>query len=268
MMVESFDLERLRQELKNTRFAEGLHHFPVVSSTNLLAIEAAQAGATDGSVYLADEQTAGRGRGGHGWHSAAGDGLYLSALVRPRMAVSDALWLSLATGLAVQAAIGEATRLCVDIRWPNDVLLGGRKCCGVLVESAADGAAMLRYAIIGIGVNVNQQQFPADVNGLATSLRMETGTVWSRQSLTVALLRSLDGEIALLQAEIAGLHNGNGLLERFSAASTWVCGRHVNVAEGGGYTGVTAGLNKQGYLLVRDDVGTLRTVLSGGVRAR
>jgi len=268
MTAEPFDLGRLRQELKGTRFAEGLRHFPVVDSTNVVALEAAQVGAADGSVYFADEQTAGRGRGGHGWHSAAGDGLYMSAMVRPQMALSEALWLSLATGMAVQAAIAEVTGLCADIRWPNDVVVGERKCCGVLVESAADGAGMLRHAVIGIGVNVNQQRFPADVDGLATSLRMETGTVWPRQSVLAALLRALDREIGLLEMEIAGVGAGEGMLERFRAASSWVCGKPVSVAEGGGYTGVTAGLDKRGYLLVRDGEGALRTVLSGGVRAR
>ncbi len=268
MTAEPFDLGRLRQELKGTQFAENLKHFPVVDSTNMMALEAAQTGAADGSVCFADEQTAGRGRNGHGWHSAVGDGLYVSVIVRPRMALSEALWLSLATGMAVQAAIVEVTGLRAEIRWPNDVLVGERKCCGVLVESAADGAGMLRHAVIGIGVNVNQQRFPADVEGLATSLRMETGRVWPRQSLLAALLRALDREIGLLESEIAGASAGAGVLERFAVTSGWVYGKPVSVAEGGGYTGVTAGLDKRGYLLVRDGDGRLRTVLSGSVRAR
>jgi BirA family transcriptional regulator, biotin operon repressor / biotin---[acetyl-CoA-carboxylase] ligase len=268
MTVEPFDLGRLRQELKGTQFAEGLKHFPVVDSTNIVALEAAQKSAADGSVYFADEQTAGRGRNGHRWHSAVGDGLYVSVIVRPRMALSEALWLSLATGMAVQVAILEVTGLRAEIRWPNDVLVGKRKCCGVLVESTANGAGMLRHAVIGIGVNVNQQRFPADVEGLATSLRMETDTVWPRQSVLAALLRALDREIGLLESEIAETRTGPGVLERFAVASGWVCGKPVSVAEGGGYTGVTAGLDKRGYLLVRDGDGELRTVLSGSVRAR
>ncbi len=268
MTIEPFDLERLRQELKGTRFAESLHHFAVVDSTNIVALEATQAGAANGSVYFADEQTAGRGRGGHGWHSSVGDGLYVSAIVRPHMALKEALWLSLATGMAVQAAIAEVTGLHPQIRWPNDVLVGERKCCGILVETAADGAGMLRHAVIGIGVNVNQQQFPAEIESLATSLRIETGSPWSRQKMLTALLQALDYQIALLESELAGTSDSAGILERFSAMSGWVNGKSVSVAEGGGYTGVTAGLDKRGYLLVRDEEGALHTVLSGGVRTR
>src|SRR6202035_4072761 len=127
-----FDLSSVVSPLANTTFADKLQHFPSVGSTNVLAQEAAQAGAPHGSVWVADEQTAGRGRSNHAWHSVAGDGLYVSVLLRPRMALTDALWLSLATGLAAQAAIVAVTGLPPDIRWPNDLLIGSKKCGGIL----------------------------------------------------------------------------------------------------------------------------------------
>ena len=95
-------------------------------------------------VWVADEQTAGRGRAGHRWHSAAGEGLYVSVLVRPPLPMRAALKLSLSTGLAVRAAIRESTGLAADLRWPNDLLLGGRKCGGILVETAVDTPRRLR----------------------------------------------------------------------------------------------------------------------------
>jgi BirA family biotin operon repressor/biotin-[acetyl-CoA-carboxylase] ligase len=258
--------------LDGTIFAGQVQHLYSVGSTNVLALEAAQASAAHGCVWVADEQTAGRGRGGHEWHSTAGDGLYVSVLLRPQMALLDALWLSLATGLAVQSAIATLTGLVADIRWPNDLLLGSRKCGGVLVETSAvasqlDAPAMLRYAVIGVGVNVNHDNFPAELEDIATSLRRESGRAWAREELLVEFLRALEKEIGLLETELRGESTGRGLLERFAAASSWVRGKQVRVDESGGYTGVTDGLDARGFLRVAGDDGALHTVLSGGVRA-
>jgi BirA family biotin operon repressor/biotin-[acetyl-CoA-carboxylase] ligase len=269
---DSFDLSSVTTALVGTVFEGQLQHRHSVGSTNVLALEAAQTGAAHGSVWVADEQTAGRGRSGHAWHSAAGDGLYASVLLRPRMALTDALWLSLATGLAVQTAIANVTGLTPDIRWPNDILIRTRKCGGILVEtsataSQADAPAMLRYAVVGIGINVNHESFPAELEALATSLRRESGRRWAREQILIEFLRSLEKEIALLEAELRASTEA-GLLERFAAASSWVRGKHVSVDEAGGYTGVTDGLDARGFLRVAGDDGVLHTVLSGGVRAQ
>jgi BirA family biotin operon repressor/biotin-[acetyl-CoA-carboxylase] ligase len=265
-----FDLAVVNAEIVGTAFSGRVLHFPSVGSTNVLALEAAQGGSRAG-VWVADEQTAGRGRGGHGWHSTAGNGLYVSALVAPPLPMTMALWLSLATGLAAQAAITKVTGMEADIRWPNDLLLNGRKCGGILVETAVAAAqdvegAMLRYAVIGVGINVNHAAFPTEIETLATSLRMESGEEVSREALLSALLRALDEEIGLLVQEYRGQIAGAGLLERFAEASSWVLGKRVKVDECGGYTGVTDGLDGRGFLLVDGDDGVLHTVLSGGVR--
>jgi BirA family transcriptional regulator, biotin operon repressor / biotin---[acetyl-CoA-carboxylase] ligase len=274
-----FDLATVDKALANTRFAGKLHHFPTIGSTNLHAVEAAagEDGAPDGSVYIADEQTAGRGRGGHTWHSVPGDGLYLSVLIRPNSAnpipLADALWISLSTGLAVQRAIQQTAGLDADIRWPNDLILNTKKVGGILVESASTPAqantpAYLRFAVIGIGLNVNHEDFPPELAALATSLRREAGRSYARETLLANLLLALDDEIYALELELRG-HlpaSQSGLLDRFTAASTWVRGKRVRVDEAGGYTGATAGLDARGFLQVAGDDGRLHTVLSGGVR--
>jgi BirA family transcriptional regulator, biotin operon repressor / biotin---[acetyl-CoA-carboxylase] ligase len=269
---DSFDLSTVAAALANTEFADKLQHLPSVGSTNVLALEAAQAGAAHGSVWIADEQTAGRGRSDHKWHSAAGDGLYVSVLLRPRMALADALWLSLATGLAAQAAIATVVGLTPDIRWPNDLLIGSKKCGGILVETSTasqpNAPAMLRYAVVGVGININHQSFPAELEALATSLRRESGKPWARELILIELLRALGKEIALLEAELRGTSTEAALLDRFAAASSWVRGKHVSVDEAGGYTGLTDGLDARGFLRVAGDDGVLHTVLSGGVRAK
>jgi BirA family biotin operon repressor/biotin-[acetyl-CoA-carboxylase] ligase len=268
--LSAFDLQAVEAGIAGTEFAGRVRHFPSVGSTNALALEAAQGGA-QGGVWVADEQTAGRGRGGHGWHSVAGDGLYVSALVTPSLPMTTALTLSLATGLAAQAAIEEIAGLSADIRWPNDLLVNGRKCGGILVEtavaSAVDGQpAMLRYAVIGVGINLNHEAFPAEIESVATSLRKECGVAISREAILGALLRQLDEEIRFLIDESDGTVYGPGLLERFSEASSWVRGKRVRVDENGGYTGVTSGLDERGFLRVTGEDGVLHTVLSGGVR--
>ena len=258
-MADSFDLHTVVTALAGTAFAGHLQHLRTVGSTNVLALEAAQAGASNGSVWIADEQTAGRGRGGHTWHSTPGDGLYLSVLLRPQIALVDALWLSLATGLAAKTAIASVTGLQPDIRWPNDLLLHEKKCGGILVETSVEGPT-LRFAVIGIGINVNHAQLPGDLSTIATSLRIETGRTHPREPLLAALLRAIDLELTHLEGD------ASNLLERFTAASTWVRGKRVHIAEGGGYTGTTDGLDVHGFLQVVEDNGTRHTVLSGGVR--
>ena len=274
--LEVFNPAALRAALVGTRFPARLHHFPSAESTNTLLLEAAANGAPEGTLYLADAQTVGRGRGGHSWHSAPGDGLYVSVLAKPSLQLREALWISLATALAVQSAIKSTTGLSIDLRWPNDLLFAGKKLGGILVEAAVepDADATLRYAVIGIGININHESFPPELTSLATSLRLATGHEQSRNTLLIALLRALDFELTQLEAEqpeLPAQQSGilaqqSGILERFSAASTWVRGKRVRVPEQGGYCGITAGLNAHGYLLVDADDGTQRTVLSGGVR--
>ncbi len=257
----------LRAALAGTRFPARLHHFPTAESTNTLLLEAAANGAPEGTIYIADAQTVGRGRGGHTWHSSPGDGLYLSVLAKPVLPLREALWISLATGLAVQSAIRSVTGLDIDIRWPNDLLLPqpygpGKKLGGILVEAAVNPGedALLRYAVIGIGLNINHESFPSELESVATSLRIATSQPQSRNALLIAILGALDLELTQL------LTPQPDILARFTAASTWVRGKRVRVSEQGGYIGTTAGLNPAGYLLVDADDGTQRTVLSGGVR--
>lgn len=267
-MCDAWDWSALEAAIAGTRFAGRLHAFDVIDSTNTHAMREADAGAPDGSVYLADEQTFGRGRGDHEWSSPRGSGLYLSILLRPRLAPADALWLSLAAGLAVQEAVRGATSLHADLRWPNDLLLGGKKFCGILTELNAE-VTRVRHAVVGIGINVHQEAFSPELRTLATSLRMETGRSWSRQDLLVSLLQSLEGEVAALTHPGGTEQAAQSIRERLESGSSWIRGKRVRVEEredgSGGFSGVTDGLDARGFLRVRTPDGS-RTVLSGGVR--
>jgi BirA family biotin operon repressor/biotin-[acetyl-CoA-carboxylase] ligase len=186
------DSQAIQSALAGTIFAGKLHLKPVSESTNRDAMEGGRRGEPHGSVWLAEEQTAGRGRGDHRWHSAAGEGLYVSILLRPQFPSSRLLLLPLATGLAAADAIRVTTNLAIDLRWPNDLLIGPRKAGGILVESAPG------FAVVGIGINVHQRHFPENLDTPATSLDLEFQARVSRQPLLIALLRFLERESAAL----------------------------------------------------------------------
>jgi BirA family biotin operon repressor/biotin-[acetyl-CoA-carboxylase] ligase len=248
--------------VKGTIFAKHLHHYYKIGSTSTEAMQAASEGAPEGSVFLAEEQLAGRGRGAHRWHSARSTGIYCSVVLRPAMPPSEALIFSLAAGLAVRSAVAETfPGLHPDLKWPNDLLMKGRKFCGILTEMNSE-ATRVRHLVVGIGINVNQVKFPAELREIATSLKNETGTEWSRVELCAALLKSLDREYRDLLQD-AGARDK--ILRRFQEHSSSTRGRKVQVEENGGIEGVTEGLDARGFLQVRTAEG-LRTVLSGTVK--
>ncbi len=290
----TIDARGVNRALAHTGFGGAVQHFAEVASTNDLALEAAQAGARTG-VWVADAQTAGRGRGGHGWLSVPGDGLYVSVLLTPGFPAGSGssgglgmgLSLSLLAGLASWEAIREVSGITVDIRWPNDLVTqpegGGRsrKLGGVLVESAMappgdDAPGRLRYAVVGIGINVAHREFPPALSGVtssagelasvASSLFLEGWALPDRQSLLISLLSKLESHVRGNADGATEVQKGAGMLLRLAEASTWVRGKRVQVPEDGGYTGVTAGLDPSGFLLVDADDGSRRTVRSGGVR--
>jgi len=213
-----------------------IHRYPTLPSTMSVA-----ATLPLGDVVVADEQTAGQGRHGHTWHSEARAGLYCSIVLLPHPV------LTLALGLAVAEVIG----LGCDLRWPNDVMLDGKKVAGILVQ-LVDGKA-----IAGIGINVNQTAFPDGLE--ATSIRLHTGGESSATDLLNKLLSAIHTYTALDQESV---------LRLFTRASSYASGRRVVVHQPGGVVeGTTAGLNPDGFLVVRKDDGTDTLIVAGGVRA-
>jgi BirA family biotin operon repressor/biotin-[acetyl-CoA-carboxylase] ligase len=246
---------------------ERIHHFAVIDSTNSAAMQAAASGAEEGSVFIAEQQLSGRGRGGHSWHSEPSTGIYLSVILRPRLSPADVLWLSLVTGLAAYQAIESAVGIAPDLRWPNDIMIGDKKLGGILTELNADTRSV-KYAVVGIGINVNQPRFPAEISAVATSLRIETEREWPRVEIAAALLESLDREYRILQAEIAS-GAAESIIRRFEQCSSYAKDANVFVHEQAdpnvGYTGRTLGLDSRGFLRIETDSG-VKTLINGGVR--
>src|SRR5712664_4048951 len=183
--------DMLRQRLKGSLFGKRIYHFFKVDSTNRVALELGHAGEPEGTVILGEEQTAGRGRAGRGWHSERAAGIYVTLLLRPKLAPVQAPLLTMLAGLSAHTAIQAQTGLAVDLKWPNDLLIGGKKAGGILTEMHAE-PAQVRFVIVGIGLNVNQEKFASELGAIATSLRAETGRQQSRLELLVRLLMEFE----------------------------------------------------------------------------
>lgn len=247
-----FDLEFVR-----LHWPQPVFYFDTIDSTMLEAARLAEAGCPHGTVVVADEQTAGQGRQGRRWYSERGAGVYLSVVLHPVLAADSLPVLTLALGLAAAEAVAEATNLTCDLRWPNDVMLDGRKVGGILVQ-------FLDSALIaGIGINVNHAGFPPEIAAEATSLRIVSNRPHAREHLLVALLASVDRYGAMLAAE----GGREEVLTMFARRSSYARDKRVKVEQGATVVeGITAGLDPSGFLIIRKDDGTVDLVLAGGVR--
>jgi BirA family biotin operon repressor/biotin-[acetyl-CoA-carboxylase] ligase len=252
--------ELVRRRMRGTMFAKRVHHLFRVDSTNDLALQTGHQGEPHGALFIAEEQTAGRGRVGRVWHSEKTNGIYCTVLVRPPISPVQAPLLTLVAGLAARDAVVEQTGLYPDLRWPNDLLLSGKKFCGILTEMHAE-PDRVQFAVIGIGLNVNHARMPEELASIATSLRIETARTHSRLELLVKLLRNLERYYNQFLAEGAG-----PIVARFSEVSTYARGKRVRIsAATESYVGTTAGLEPNGMLRVERDDGRTVVVLSGDV---
>ncbi len=254
--------ELLRPNLRSPLFGRHIAHAFRIDSTQAAAQQAAQREEPEGSLFLAEEQTAGRGRQGHRWNSPAGAGLYLSLLLRPSGPPPLLLPLMLAAGLAVRQAIAEACPVQPDLRWPNDVLLEGKKCAGILLEMQAE-ATRIHWAVLGIGINVGAMDFPDELRPLATSLAEHCPRPPTRVGLCARLLE-------LLEARYRQAQEGQSAAIRaeFERASSYARDRRLVIGEEPEtWRGRSEGLDEAGFLRVRREAdGELITVVTGPVR--
>ena len=253
--------DMLKARLKGSLFGKHIHHYLKLDSTNRVAMELGYANEAEGAVVLAEEQTAGRGRMGRAWYSERGTGIYVTLLLRPEISPVQAPLLTMMAGLSARAAIQAQTGLGIDLKWPNDLMLGGKKLGGILTEMHAE-PSLVRFVIVGIGINANQEKFPAELSLVATSLRAQTGRAQSRMELLVRLLREFETDYNRFLREGAA-----SVTQRFEAVSIYARGKQVTVSSATEtYSGVTAGLSPEGLLLVEREGGNIVTVIAGDVR--
>lgn len=235
--------------------------FQETTSTNDVMEKLARDGVKEGAVAFAESQTKGRGRLGRKWMSPTGKGLWFSLLLRPDMHPQQTTQLTVATGIALRRAIEMHAGVRSDIKWPNDILLNGRKVAGILTELSAE-LDHIKYVIIGVGIDVNQGagEFPIELRSVATSLKIETGKAWSRAALAVEVLRQLDYDYGRL---VAGRFQG--IAEEWEQHCTTL-GQTVVIRIGDRrIRGRAESLSEDGALLLRSEHGHLETIMGGDV---
>jgi BirA family biotin operon repressor/biotin-[acetyl-CoA-carboxylase] ligase len=254
--------ELIKPQLQTVTFGKIIRYFLQVGSTNDVSHQLAQQGADEGTLVLAEDQSQGRGRLGRSWFSKRNAGIYASLILRPDLKPRDAPILNLVAAVAASEAIERSCGLKMDIKWPNDLLVNGKKCCGILAEMDADLNA-IHYVILGIGINVNQSCFPKMLQGQASSLFLEGGQKYSRVKVLVEFLKSFEALYMELQSK--GSHE---VITRWIQNSSYALGRKVSVDLGGRQIhGTTAGLGKEGTLRVQLENGQIEEVVSGEVVA-
>ncbi len=236
-----------------------IHHFSTLGSTNDYLKEMIDA--PEFTCVVADEQTAGRGRHARAWHSAPGDGLYLSVLLRLQASSSKIPLLSLMSGIAVAEVLIQLGVAGVDIKWPNDLLVNERKICGVLVEGVSAGSNAHRI-ILGIGVNLNHQSFPAELSQTATSYQIETGNPVGIGDFRDRLLDRIAHWYEQWKRD-----DGRAIVNRWQELSSYAKNKKVVVTlDDEQIAGVTAGLTETGALRVMTGAGELKNIFAGEVR--
>lgn len=254
----------VQKSLKTRRAGLGdIYYQRSISSTNAWCKEKAAQGAKDGTLCISEEQTSGRGRLGRAWDSGKGESLLMSLLLRPNIPPENAHTLTLAAALATAKAVEETTGLRPLIKWPNDVLLSGKKLSGILVETAAD-MDLVRSAVIGIGINVRQRAFSGELRNTATSLFIECGRLIDRRELLCALLLNIEREVELI--ELGGF---SAISEDYIRRSATI-GKTVTVKPVSGeseYEAQAVSLDETGALIINVN-GEKRRVVSAEVSIR
>jgi len=250
----------VRPELGECEIGKKIVHYFLTGSTNTVAMGLASNGAPHGTVVLAEEQSAGRGRFGRAWYSEKSSGIYVSIILRPTLPPAAAPILTLLAGVAGHHAIRKITGLVTDIRWPNDLLISGKKVGGILTEMSAE-LDRIHAVVVGMGLNVNHRSLPKDLRATATSLSLEGGRRYSRVHILVALLKEMQ-HFYLLHQE----RGSADVVRCWESISSFARGKRIRVLRNSGEAfGLTQGLEPNGALRVRFEDGHEEALISGEV---
>lgn len=237
--------------------------YDALDSTNLRAMQEAESGAPEGALIVADMQTAGRGRRGRSWLSPAGTNVYFTLILKPDYKPDKASMVTLVMALAVAEGIEAACGLQTQIKWPNDIVVNGRKVCGILTEMRAERDSV-QHIVVGAGVNVGLREFAPELAEKATSLQAECGIRVSRASLIVRVMKAFEKYYGRFQDTL----DLSGVREKYESLLV-NRDREVRVLDpGGDFTGVSRGINNAGELLVELPDGKLVAVYAGEVSVR
>ncbi len=238
-------------------------YFDETDSTNTEIKKAAERDAVQGTLAVADYQSMGKGRRGRSWTAPHGVGIWMSMLLRPKLPPTCASMLTLVAALAVADGISEVCNLEAKIKWPNDIVVNGKKVCGILTEMSTE-LDFINYIVTGIGINVANSDFPEDIRDVATSLYIETGMEIRRSQLIAAIMRAYEK----YYEKFTETRDMSLLLDLYNSRLANCDARVRVLSPGNEYSGTALGINKMGELLVRTDDGKINEVLSGEVSVR
>ena len=254
-------LDELRQGLALKRLSGQLHYFPEIDSTNSVARRLADSGACEGDIVIAEAQTRGRGRLGRQWQSPPFANLYFSVILRPSLPAANAPQITLMSAVALAETVDQFISQTTTIKWPNDILVDGKKLAGILTEASCDSAG-LQYVILGIGVNLNYrfETMPEEIRQRAISVAELTGKSVRREGFFERLIQALDRCYGELE------ERGFARLASRWEAHFSLRGRKVRVESGGqSISGTAIGIDHDGALIIEEARGTRHRVIAGDV---
>lgn len=253
----------IRSLLRTKWAGSQVMYFDETDSTNNQAKDSGEKNGVHGTLFIADKQSAGKGRRGRGWESPPGESIYMTILLRPEITPDKAPMLTLVMGLSVAEGIRRVTGIETQIKWPNDIVVNKKKVCGILTEMATE-IVFVNYVVIGVGINVNQRQFPEEIKDIAASLYEQTGITYKRSELIASVLEQFEKnyEAFLKTGDLSGIKAAYDsiLINR---------GQEVKVLEPGNeYRAVAEGIDKTGELIVKLPDGQRKYVFAGEVSVR
>ena len=255
--------EEVASRLQTERMGRQIRYFSRIDSTNQYAKRIAEEGAPDGTLIIADEQTAGKGRSGRTWVTPPAEAIAFTLLLRPKLSPDRISMVTLVMGLAVTNAVNSLYGVSAGIKWPNDVVIKGRKLCGILTEMSAE-VRQVNYIVIGVGINANLTSFSEEIRGIATSLRLELGQDINRAELIARVM----AEFERLYAEFEAQGDLGAVMQEYNELCL-NAGSKVRVLDPNGeYTGTSRGINSMGELLVETEDGKMQEVYAGEVSVR
>ncbi|NIK77637.1 BirA family biotin operon repressor/biotin-[acetyl-CoA-carboxylase] ligase [Paenibacillus castaneae] len=255
---DKLSIKDLREQMQFNTFGKAIQHFDSVESTQNLARSAAEEGAAEGTLFIAEQQVNGRGRMGRSWVSPQGKGIWMSMVLRPSVPIHFAPQLTLLTAVALCRSLKRITSLPIGIKWPNDLLIDGKKISGILLESSAE-EERLRYVIAGIGISVNldKEDYPEEILEKATSLSIAGGKKWDRVDIIAAFLKEWE-QLYMLYKE----QGFDPIITLWEALSVSLGKATRLITPQGEIIGKPTGLDSSGAILVELADGTIKPVFS------